>query len=444
MIKLHEVKSTLTIAVPLIAAFLSQKMMQFIDTMMMGWIGPSALAAGALGTSIFITTLVFGLGTLSSVGVFVARGRGAKDDDEIRKSLLHGIWLALFLSVPSVIVIWLAPYLLIRAENKEVLDNAILLLHGLSIGLPGYLLFLIFREFVSAFSLTRVVMITTIIALPLNFVLNYLLIYGKWGLPKLGVAGIGYAGAVAMWFQFFVIMTYTLNNTELKKYLKFNLFHFNFSQFRDMLFIGLPSGTLFVLESAMFLSAAIIMSFFGVEALASYQIAMQCAIFAYSIPFALGIVSGMQVSHIMGSKEYSRLKMIIVQNFLLGLMVSVTVAFLFILFPTFFIKLFLSGRSEHQATIQLAASFLFIAAFFQCFDTIQAIANGVLRGLKDTLFPMLMSVACYWLLGISTCYYFAFHTALGGKGVWYGIIVGIGSLAIILWFRLFRQIKSYI
>ena len=213
MIKIHEIKSIATLVLPLMAAFLAQKGMQFIDTMMMGWIGPSALAAGALGTSIFMTILVFCMGTLSSVGIFIVRAKGANNADEIQSSLQHGFCLALFLSFPCMIIIWFAPHVLSTiGEDANVISKVILLLHGLVWGLPGFLLFLIMREFISAFSLTRVVMFVALGSLPLTFAANYLLIYGKFGFPRLGVAGIGYAGALIMWLMFFSILI-TARNT---------------------------------------------------------------------------------------------------------------------------------------------------------------------------------------------------------------------------------------
>src|SRR6185437_3062119 len=158
MTKKKEIKSTISIILPLMAAFLAQKAMQLIDTMMMGWLGPAALAAGAIGTTLFINTLVFCMGTLSSVGVFISRAKGENDTKNIVDSLHNGIFLALFLSILCIALLWIAPHFFIRNQHHDVTSNDVLLLHGLSLGLPGYLLFLVFREFISAFSMTRIVM----------------------------------------------------------------------------------------------------------------------------------------------------------------------------------------------------------------------------------------------------------------------------------------------
>jgi MATE family multidrug resistance protein len=443
MIKIQDIKSTFVIVLPLMAAFLAQKGMQFIDTVMMGWLGPEALAAGAIGTSIFITNLVFCVGTLSSVGIFIARAKGENNTQEITDNLQNGVWLALFLSLPCMAVMWFAPDLL-RNEDKEVIHNTALLLHGLSLGMPGELLFLVFREFISAFFLTRIIMIVTILSIPLTFALNYILIYGKWGFPALGVSGIGYAGSMVMWFMFFSLLLYSLYNRHLKNHLHFKIFEWSLIKIKDMLFIGIPSGIFFLLESAFFLSAIIMMEHFGVIALAGFQIAIQCESIVYAIPLSISMATALQVSHAIGSGEEHRIKSIAIQNFSLGLLFSIAVVIAFVFFPEFFIKMFLTDPSHYIKTIQIAVSFLIISAFFQCFDAIQAIANGMLRGLKDTFVPMLLSVGCYWLIGIASSYYLAFHTSLGPKGIWYGISIGIGSLGIVLMLRLYVVLKRSI
>lgn len=445
MIKLNEIKSITTLALPLIAAFLAQKGMQFIDTLMMGWIGADALAAGALAISVFFTVLIFCMGTLSSVGIFIASAKGANNDQDIKSSLQHGIYLALLISLPCMITIWFSPHaLLALGEDPIVVSNAALLLHGLVWGLPGYVLFMVFREFISAFSLTRVVMFVALGSLPITFFINYLLIYGKYGFPQLGIAGIGYAGAIIMWFMFFCLFVYSKKHALLKQHISFSLFKFNYAKAWDILYIGLPSGLLLILESGMFLAAAILIGYFGVDALAAHQIALQCASIAYSIPFALSMATALQVGHAVGSKNIAQAQRSAFHGLTIGLMLTATIATLFIFAPQKLASLFLSGNEYHfDAINQLAVSFLMIAGLFQCFDGIQAIANGSLRGLKDTLIPMLSSIGCYWILGVGSAYYLAFHTNLGSKGIWYGLTLGIFSISIILILRLLSKLRSH-
>lgn len=446
MITLREIKTIAMLALPLMAAFLAQKGMQFIDTLMMGWIGPEALAAGALGTSIFFTVLVFCMGVLSAAGIYIVRAKGANDEADIQSSLQHGLCLAVILAIPCMLVIHLAPRMLaVIGQDPVVIKNTILLLSGLVWGLPGYLLFMVLREYIAAFSLTRVVMFVALGSIPLTFIANYLLIYGAFGFTKLGIAGIGYAGAIIMWFMFLCLIFYCKMHSQLQKYISFQRFQFSPQKIFDILYVGVPSGMLYILESGMFLMGAVLMGYLGVDALAAHQIALQCASIAYAIPFALSMTTAVQVGHAAGAGDIQQARRSALNGLTLGLILTFIIAGVFILVPEQIIKIFLNGNEhDYEAISQLAISYLFCAAVFQCFDGFQAIANGALRGLKDTFIPMLMSIACYWVLGVCSAYYFAFHTNLKSLGVWYGLTLGIVSIGVILLLRLINKLKREI
>lgn len=445
MIKTHEIKSILTLALPLVAAFLAQKFMQLIDTLMMGWLGPEALAAGALGTSVFFTLLVFCMGTISATGIFIARAKGANDMSDVTSGVQNGLFLALLLSLPSMLLIWLTPHFLyLLGQNAKIIESVTLLVHALVWGIPGYLLFLTLREFISAFSLTRIVMSVTLLSLPLTFILNYILIYGKYGLPQLGIAGIGYAGSIILWFMFICLWIYSKHHPLLKPYISLDISRLDWNKIQDMFFIGAPSGALFVLESGMFLTAVVMMGYFGVDSLAAYQIAMQCASIAYSLPFALSMATALLVGNAIGGQDILQAKRFAFICLGIALFFSCLVAILFISVPELLIKFFLKPTEKNYGEIiQLATSFLIIASLFQCVDATQAIANGALRGFRDTFVPMLISIGCYWLLGIFSAYYLSFHTRLGPAGIWYGLVLGLFSAGSILLFRLYHKTKQY-
>lgn len=444
MIKKHEMKSLILIALPLMAAFLAQRGMQFIDTYMMGWIGPTALAAGALGTAVFATALIFCMGVLSAIGVFIVRAKGANNVNDIQSTMQHGFCLALLLSAPCMLVIWLAPGMLLRiGENPAVVADTASLLHGLVWGFPGFLLFLLFREFISAFSLTIVVMIVSLISIPLTFVANYILIYGKFHFPQLGIAGIGYGGSLVMWFMFLSLLGYSYQHPLLKTHIALSPFLFNLNKFIDMLHIGMPSGALFLLEAGMFLSTAIMMGYFGVAALAAHQIALQCVNIAYTLPVALSMATALQVGHAIGAKEVAQAKRSALISFSIAVLSAAVMAGLFIFSSHWIVNLFLQQRANQFTEVhQFTLSFLAIAALFLCFDAVQSVANGALRGLRDTFIPMLLSIVCYWALGVGGAYYLSMYTHLGAQGIWYGLTLGISSAAIILMIRFFKKIRT--
>ena len=443
MIKENEIKSIIIIALPLMAAFLAQRGMQFIDTVMMGWIGPTALAAGALGTAFFVTVLLFCMGVLSSIGIFIGCAKGADNISDIKSIMQHGFCLAIFLSVPCMLIIWLVPHILLSIdEDPLVVANTALLLHGMVWGFPGLLLFLVLREFISAFSLTLIVMMVSLFSIPLTFAANYILIYGKYHFPQLGISGIGYGGSIIMWFMFFSLLVYSKKHILLKKYLSLTPFKFDRNKFNDMLHIGIPSGALFLLEAGMFLSTTIMMGYFGVAALAAHQIALQCVNIAYTFPVALSMATALQVAHAAGAKDLVQAQRTALLSFSMALLTSAIIATFFILASNFLVKIFLEGGEKNlKEAHQLATSFLGIAALFLCFDAMQSVANGALRGLRDTFVPMLFSIGCYWVLGVGGAYYLSIYTHLGAVGIWYGLTLGLCSTATILILRFYQKLK---
>lgn len=443
MIKKHEIKSLIIIALPLMAAFLAERGMEFIDTIMMGWIGPTALAAGAIGTTIFGTTILFCMGVLSSVGVFIVRAKGADNISDIKFTMQHGFCLALLLSVPGMLIIWFIPHVLLSlGEDPQVVINTSLLLHGMVWGFPGFLLFLLMREFTSAFSLTLVVMVVSLISIPLTFMANYILIYGKYHFPELRIAGIGYGGSIVMWFMFISMLIYSKRHPLLNIHFGLRPFRFDQVKFRDMLYIGIPSGGLFLLEASMFLSTTILMGYFGVAALAAHQIALLCVNIAYTLPVSFSIATALQVGLASGSKNFTQAQRVAFVSFCMVFLIAALIAIIFIFFSNYIAILFLKkGTENFEGVYQFATTFIKIAALFLCFDALQSVANGALRGLKDTFVPMLLSIGCYWALGIGGAYYLSTYTYLGARGIWYGLTLGLCSSATLLVFRFFKKIR---
>lgn len=446
MNKLQEFKSVVIVALPLTIAFIAQKGMQFIDAFMMGWIGPNALAAGALATSFFLSITLFCMGTLSIVGVFISHAKGSNDLVDIQSNLLHGLYLAIFLSVPCTIILCLTPTILsYLGENPLVVQDVSLFLHSLAWGFPGLLLFLVMREFISSFSLTRVVMLVTITAIPLTFLVNYVLIYGKFGLPKLGISGIGYSGAILMWLMFFCLVLYSRKHYQLKQFCSFTAFTFNFIRFKNMVFFGIPSGALFLLESITALFSTLMMAKFGVYALAAHQIGMQYVSIAYSIPAGLSMATALLVGYEAGSKKFSLINRLVCISLITGLLLTLFIAVFFFCFPEKLVQIFINSDAINaNKSVVLATRFLAIAAIFLVFDAAQAIINGALRGLKDTFVPMTLSISCYLGLGLGSAYYFSFHTKAGALGIWYGLVLGVVCTTLLLFVRYINKILMFV
>jgi len=426
------------IAIPLMAAFLVQKGMQLIDTIMMGWIGPEALAAGILSTTIAMLLLYFCMGTLSAVGIQIARARGANCNDQIPKILLHGVYIVIFLSIPCMLLIWIVPYLLSYfGKDQVIVEKCIEFLHAIVWGTPGFLLFFLLREFVAAFSLTRMVMIVVLCVLPLTFIANYIFIYGKLGLPPLGVVGIGWAGSILMWLMFFSLFFYCKNESHVKMYFYFDKnIKIDFRMIKEMLSIGIPSGLIFIADSGMFAVGTFMVASFGVTTLAAQSIAMQIASAVYAIPFGLSMAVALMIGNAMGAKNILRAKRIGYLGLGISLIFATIIGSIFILFSEYIIRIFLKPSvPDFLAINEIATKLFIIAGIFQAFDMMQAVMSGALRGFKDTFIPFLMCSFCYWVIGVGSAYFLGFHTALGASGVWIGLTLGLMSTSFVLLIR---------
>src|SRR3990167_4222500 len=342
-----ETKQLTRAALPVMVIFLAQKSLQFVDALMLGRMGPEALAAGALGSTIFLIALMFCLGTLSVIGAYISRAFGLNTKREIRKTMQHSFFIVLILSIPSMVVLWLAPsFLRSLGEDLYVVNAANLFLHGLVWGFPAMLGFLVLREFISAFSLSRVILYITLAAMPLTCLADYLLIYGKLGLPTLGVAGVGYAGALIQWFMLGALLIYIYNHSLLKSY----LFYFNFRELQwekllEMLRMGMPYGVLLVLDLGMGSLAMLMMGYFGVEALAAYYIVVQCTTIAFTLPFSFSMAAAQRVGQFTEGANFYYINKITMVSLCIGLAVACLTAGLFLLFPGFLVKIFVGDNT---------------------------------------------------------------------------------------------------
>lgn len=441
--KASEITDYLKLCLPLMAAFLAQKGMQFIDTLMMGWLGPEALAAGALAAGIYFIILVFCRGIISALGVAIAHARGSAQVGQINIVLQQGYYFALLLSLPSMSLAWFAPYGLAYAgQNPIVVADTVLLLHGLVWGIPGFLLFFMLREYISVFALAKAVMIVSLISIPITFAGNYILIYGKYGFPVLGIEGIGYTGSIVGWFMFGCLLWYCQSTAVLKQNFSTWTLKVNLTEMKNLLFTGSFSGITTVLDPITFFIASIMFGYFGVISLASYQIVMQCLSIAYNLPLAVSIITGLKVSHSLGANHWAQLKRDIHVALFIGVVISLGFTSLFLLKPKMIIELFLPDNIHAISLYQATSLSLLAGSVILFFDAAQVILIGALRGVKDTFMPMIGSFCCYLLIGLGCSYLLAFHTYLSSLGIWIGLTLAMISLSLFLALRL-ANIFSY-
>ena len=436
-----ELRNTLRLAVPLVLTQLAVIAIGTTDTLMMGWLGPQDLAAGALGGTVYFAVFLFSLGVLTAVAPMAAQAIGAHQRREVRRIVRQGLWVATTLAVPFGLVLWHTEAILLGLGQTPA--NAALAggyLHAMVWGLLPALWFLVLRNFVAALSRPRAVVVVTVVAVGLNALGNYGLMFGNFGLPRLELVGAGISSSVVNTAMFAALLAHVLRDRGFRCYtILVRLWRPDWARFRAIFRVGLPIGGGVLLEVGMFSAAAILMGLIGTDNLAAHQIALQLAAVTFMVPLGIshavtvrvGLATGARDAVAVGRRGWVALT--------LGAAFMSVTAVVFWLFPRPLVDLFLDLNAPASApVVELATSLLAFAAVFQIADGTQVIATGALRGLKDTRVPMLIAGLCYWGVGFTGSAVLAFPLGFGSQGVWAGLVLGLFAAAALMVWR-FQQ-----
>lgn len=434
---LKEVKECLLLAVPLAAAQLAQAATGFIDTVMMGLLGSRTIAAGGLGATLFTALLIIGTGIVSAVSPLAAEAHGAGKTEVVGRVARQGLWLSVAIALPVTLLIWNGG-LLLRLFGQEE-ENVVLAeqyLRAIAWGyLPG-LAFAVLKNFVSALSQTRPIIVITVCGTVFNVAANYVLMFGFLGLPALGIAGIGWASALSVWGMFLALAVYVLS-PAFKVYGVFrSLLQFDGRVFWELLRIGWSIGVLAAVETGLFTVTTFLMGQLGTLTLAAHQIALQTASMTFMIPLGISFATTVRVGQLSGRGDLSGARLAGYVGICLGGIFMGIMAIVFWTMPRLLISLYLDVQNPANANVvTLAQSLLSVAAMFQMFDGIQIIAAGALRGLKDTRVPMLVGILAYWCIGLTSGYLLGLQLGFGGIGLWWGLAIGLSAAATVLTWR---------
>lgn len=426
-------KLTFLLAYPVILSQLGHIMVGVVDTAMVGKIGTLEQAAVALSNGLYMIVLVFGLGISYGVTPLVAEADSAKKDDENRALLKHSIVINTLIGILLfLLLLMISPILNLFNQQKEVVVLAIPFLNVMMLSMIPLCIFSGLKQFIEGLSYTRMAMVITIGASFLNILLNYLMIFGHWGLPAMGIMGACWASFIARVAMAIAMLLYVYYNKAFKIYWQ-NIDFRTYSKtiIKKILVIGVPSGLQWVFEIGVFSVAVILIGWIGPKAQAAHLITLSLAAITYMMASGLAAATTVRVGNQLGMQSeagirtaaFSSLIMVIV---FMGIM-AITFISLRLYLPTLF--------TDDQEVINLSASLLVIAAFFQLSDGIQVIALGALRGVKDVKIPTLITFIAYWIIGLPMSYVFAFIFKLNALGVWYGLFLGLTSAAILLFLR---------
>jgi MATE family multidrug resistance protein len=416
-------RKNIKIAWPVMLGQIGHVMVGLADSIMVGALGTVALAAGAFANSVFVVPMVFGIGLAFGLTTPVANADGENKPLRARSYLKHGIYLNTAVAlVIFVLLLILQNFLHLMGQAPEVLDAASGYFRIISFSLVPLLTFLTFKQFAEGLSDTKVAMLISLGANLLNIGLNYLLIYGKFGFPALGLEGAGIATLIARILMAIAMAWYVMRKKAFRVYTQgIKWAETQWSHFKTLIDIGFPSGLQFIFEVSAFAMAAIMAGWISPESLAAHQIAISLASVSYMAASGIGAAATVRVSNQLGAGNIPEMRLAARTNFTLMAFLMTFFGLLFFFGRTFFSSFY----STDQMVIEAAAQLLIVAVAFQLFDGMQVAALAALRGLSETRIPTFIVLVSYWGIGLGTSYYFGFRAGFGVLGIWFGLALGL-------------------
>jgi MATE family multidrug resistance protein len=424
----RELAKTLALACPIVAGQVGQMLMGLVDTLMVGHVGTSSLAAAAFANCLLSVAFVFGIGVLTSVGVLVSRAHGAGMDGHKRVILRSSIWLSILVGVILATILTLAqPWLSMFRQPQAILDQAKPFIAILGWSLIPALVFIGSKTFSEALSRPHPPALMMYLGVALNVFLNWVLIFGNLGAPALGLVGAGWATLISRIVTMMGTLLFCLRVTGsgFSVLLPSSL---SLSTIRSLLRIGLPVGFQYLSEVGAFAFAAILMGWIGTAALAAHQIAITCAATTFMFPLGIAQAVGIRIGQAVGAKTDELVRVVGFG----GLCLSGFIMLIFALVYAILGHSIANTFSSDSAVVDLTTSLLRFAALFQIADGVQVTAMGGLRGLADVRVPMILAFVYYWLCAIPIGFVTAFVFGAGAVGIWGGLTAGLFIAAITL------------
>ncbi len=428
----QDVRQVLRLAIPVALGELGWMAMTTVDTIMIGRLGPAAIGAIGVGSSAFYSFAIFGMGLLLGLDTLVSQAYGAGDREDCHHSLTQGFYLAIWLTVPLMILFALMPPMFRALGVVEPVSSlAGTFIRVLNFSTLPLLLYAAFRRYLQGIGHVRPVMFVLISANLINWFFNWLLIAGHWGFPALGVAGSALSTCFARVYMAGVL---AFSIWWLERGLKpgfRNLFaRPEWSRLKRLLQLGFPAATQILLEVGAFGAAAVLAGRLTPVALAAHQIALNCAALSFMVPLGISSAAAVSVGQAIGRKEPATARRNGYISIGLACSFMLCSALAFVTSPEPILLVYTRDKTVLATGIGLLA----IAALFQLFDGIQTVATGALRGLGETRGPMLANFAGYWLFGLPIGYALCFRYGFGIYGLWWGLTVALIAIAVaLLW-----------
>jgi len=432
-----EAKQLLLLALPIMGAQLAQTAMGFVDTVMAGNVSPQDLAAVAVGFSLWIPIMLFITGILLAITPLTARYHGAGQSEHIGPLVQQSLILAAGLGFLGW---WLLrqstlifPFMQVEPEVARIAKGY---LYGISWGFPAAAFYQVFRSFNEGLGNTRVALMVGIIALLINIPANYILIYGKFGFEPMGAVGCGWATALVTWFMAVAIGVYSFYHPRFKRYRFKQLQSAAERYWLKVLKLGTPMGLSIFVEVTLFCIIALLIARLGATTLAAHQVALNVTSIIFMLPLSLSMAITIRTGQLLGSQNPVEARFSSMVGIGLGLIIAVISASFIYIFNDWIARLY-TPDAQVQA---LASSLLILAALYQFSDAIQVGAVGALRGYKDTLVPLFLTLIAFWVVGLGFGYSLGLSeiwgAPMGPKGFWIGLVIGLTCAAVVMVLRL--------
>jgi len=425
--------STFKLAVPVIIGQLGVIMMGVVDSLMVGELGADYLAAAALANHIVILILIIGLGVSMTVTPLVAISIGAEKHDEAQMLFKQSLVVnSVFGIVMTILIVFGSELIQYLNQPPLVVKYASSYTKILSISIIPWMIYQSYKQFIEGLSITHPPMVVTIIANIVNAFVNWILIFGNLGFPKLELDGAGIATSASRIFMVIVLILYVNGSKRFKEFdVSLIIRKYNSAIIKKILRLGLPSGFQYFFEVGAFSFAVVMVGWLGAKSLAAHQIAMNLASISFMAVTGISAAGGIRVGNAVGKGDLKETRRAGFSTLILGISIMFCAGLVFILLRNYLPKLYIF---DHEV-IMIASSLLVIASIFQIFDGTQAVGIGILRGLTDVKMPTIITFIAYWVISLPIGYVLGFTFGFGVQGVWVGLLIGLASSAIMLTLR---------
>lgn len=446
-----EFSYNLKLAYPVILGMLGHTLIGIVDNFMVGNLGSTELAAVSLGNSFIFIGMSLGIGFSTAITPLIAEADAEKSDEKIRTTFHHGLLLCTVLGIVIFALIVLAkPIMNLMNQPAAVVDLAAPYIDWVAFSLIPVIVFQGYKQFSDGLSQTKYSMYAIYLANVVHVFFNYVLIYGAWGFPKLGIVGAA-LGTVISRIMMVVFMHYLMkHNAIMKQYFK----NFSFKEIRKSIVkkiidLGFPSAMQMLFEVTLFTAAIWLSGTLGKNSQAANQIALILASSTFMVAMGLSVTAMIRVSHSKGASDYKNLIIVARSIFLLAIIIEALFAIIFVVFHNYLPHLFLNMSDpaqviDNKEIIMITSELLLIAAIFQISDGIQVVVLGALRGLQDVKIPMYITFIAYWIVGFPVSFYLGKYTDLKAVGIWIGLLAGLSTAALFLYFRFARLTKKLV